>query len=35
MPGCAEKVGPTVLAADKHLGLIAQITGQPIETLSR
>ena len=30
----AEKVGLTVLAADKDFTLIAAITGQPIETLS-
>jgi hypothetical protein len=29
----AEKAGLTVLAADKGFGLIAAITGQPIETL--
>jgi len=30
----AEKVGLTVLAADKDFNLIASITGQPIETLT-
>ncbi|GAA1092814.1 PIN domain nuclease [Tsukamurella spumae] len=29
----AEKAGLTVLAVDKGFGLIAEITGQPIETL--
>jgi len=29
----AEKVGLTVLAVDKDFGLIAEITGQPVETL--
>jgi predicted nucleic acid-binding protein len=31
----AEKAGLTVLAADKDFDLIAAITGQPIETLTR
>lgn len=31
----AERVGLTVLAADKDFDLIAAITGQPIETLTR
>lgn len=30
----AEKVGLTVLAVDKDFGLIADITGQPVETLA-
>jgi len=30
----AEKVGLTVLAVDKDFDLIAEITGQPVETLS-
>ncbi|WP_022918522.1 PIN domain nuclease [Ruania albidiflava] len=30
----AEKAGLTVLAVDKDFGLIAEITGQPVETLS-
>lgn len=30
----AEKIGLTVLAADKDFDLIAEITGQPIETLA-
>lgn len=29
----AEKAGLTVLAVDKDFGLIAEITGQPVETL--
>jgi len=29
----AEKAGITVLAVDKDFGLIAEITGQPVETL--
>lgn len=31
----AEKAGLTVLAVDKDLDLIAEITGQPVETLAR
>lgn len=30
----AEKAGLTVLAVDKDFGLIAEITGQPVETLA-
>lgn len=30
----AEKAGLTVLAVDKHFTLIAEITGQPVETLA-
>jgi len=31
----AEKAGLTVLAADKDFNLIAQVTGQPVETLAQ
>lgn len=31
----AEKVGLTVLAADKDFNLIAHVTGQPVEALAR
>ena len=30
----AEKVGLTVLAVDKDFDLIAEVTGQPVETLA-
>jgi len=30
----AEKAGTTVLAADKDFDLMAEITGQPVETLA-
>ena len=30
----AEKVGLTVLAVDKDFDLIAEITGQPVQTLA-
>ncbi|MGD7706523.1 PIN domain nuclease [Microlunatus sp. Y2014] len=30
----AEKTGLTVLAVDKHFDLIADVTGQPVETLA-